>query len=38
MVQSSFTEDFKTHAIKQITVRGHSIADVSPSPDFRLAF
>ena len=29
MGQSRFTEDFKTDAIKQITERGHSIADVS---------
>ena len=29
MGQSGFTEDFKTDAIKQITERGHSIADVS---------
>ena len=29
MGQPRFTEDFKTDAIKQITERGHSIADVS---------
>ena len=29
MGQSRFTEDFKIDAIKQITERGHSIADVS---------
>ncbi len=29
MGQSRFTEDFKTDAIKQITERGHSVADVS---------
>ena len=29
MGQARFTEDFKTDAIKQITERGHSIADVS---------
>ena len=29
MGQSRFTEDFKTDAIKQITERGQSIADVS---------
>ena len=29
MGQSTFTEDFKTAAIKQITERGYLIADVS---------
>lgn len=29
MGQPRFTEDFKTDAIKQITERGHSTADVS---------
>ena len=29
MGQPRLTEDFKTDAIKQITERGHSIADVS---------
>ena len=29
MGQPRFTEDFKADAIKQITERGHSIADVS---------
>jgi transposase len=29
MGQSNFTEDFKLDAIKQITARGHSVADVS---------
>ena len=29
MGQGNFTEDFKTDAIKQITERGHSFADVS---------
>ena len=29
MSHSRFTEDFKADAIKQITERGHSIADVS---------
>ena len=29
MGQARFTEDFKADAIKQITERGHSIADVS---------
>ena len=29
MGHARFTEDFKTDAIKQITERGHSIADVS---------
>ena len=31
MGQARFTEDFKTDAIKQVTERGHSIADVSQS-------
>jgi transposase len=29
MGQGNFTEDFKVDAIKQITERGHSVADVS---------
>jgi transposase-like protein len=29
MGQGNFTEDFKLDAIKQITERGHSVADVS---------
>jgi transposase len=29
MGQGNFTEDFKLEAIKQITERGHSVADVS---------
>jgi transposase len=29
MGQGNFTEDFKQDAIKQITERGHSVADVS---------
>ena len=29
MGQARFTEDFKVDAIKQITERGHSVADVS---------
>ena len=29
MGQDNFTEDFKLDAIKQITERGHSVADVS---------
>ena len=29
MGQARFTEDFKSDAVKQITERGHSIADVS---------
>jgi transposase len=29
MGKANFTEDFKLDAIKQITERGHSVADVS---------
>ena len=29
MGKAGFTEDFKIDAIKQITERGHSVADVS---------
>ena len=29
MGQGNFTEDFRLDAIKQITERGHSVADVS---------
>lgn len=29
MGRGNFTEDFKSNAIKQITERGHSVADVS---------
>ena len=36
MGQGNFTEDFRIDAVKQVTERGHSVADVSSSCLFAL--